>query len=948
MRNEGLRDTMGFAFRKSRLIKLILLLLVCVFVLNILPLGFDSVNADGGNQIVKVGYYYDSDYYYKDENGSYCGYDAEYFYEMSKYTDWQYQYVDFEGFEDAYVALENGEIDILPSLFYTEERAESLLLSDYDMGSIYVTIVVSPTASDIAYDDYELLEGKNVGILSGSLDGEKYREWADENGLDTNIVEMSSVEELLSALDSGKLDAVAISYLGSRSNYKIIKEFSPMNMYFGMPKDHTEMMEQLNNALERISIETPNFSNELYYKYYTANQQQTPVFTIEEQQYIDDSGAISVGVLQNYAPFSYMDDNGNLTGATIEYFERLSQISGLKFTFRGFEKQDEVISALQTGEIDIIGSVLYDSVYATNEGIILTNSYIDMTLTEITLKGTDQINTIAVPDFCLSMVNDYIVDDKLTIISSGTAVDCMTALRSGEVDAAIINTVSANYYMNNNRVGYYNLTTLNGLSYNLSAGISMSGNRTLLSVLNRCIRYSNSTTMNELIVKYSQVEASSLQATIDRIPTIWLLTIAGIMSLFVIVLILMLMNVSNRHREKEKLLAQEVAVAKRTEELDIAENATNERNQFFANISHDMRTPLNAVIGFAELAINEENEEKKDDYLSKIEASGKLLLDLINDTLTISKSRSEKFELHLEPVRLREVYDSVTTPIRDAASRKNIEFTSDCSNSLDRVIIADRINLEKVFLNLLTNAVKYTPEGGSIHLDMYNEPKDSDNPDSILVVSDSGIGISPEFLPHIYEPFKQEKQHGYETVGTGLGLTIVKQLIEKMGGSIDVKSEIGKGTTFTVRLHFAQAAESELPVKLNTECNNVTISHTRLLLCEDNPLNREIATTLLKNKGAIVDVAENGMIGVEKFSQSNENEYDCILMDVRMPVMDGLKATKTIRSLNRSDAKKVPIIAMTADVYSDDIKKCLEAGMNNHIAKPIDSEELYRKISEVI
>lgn len=179
------------------------------------------------------------------------------------------------------------------------------------------------------------------------------------------------------------------------------------------------------------------------------------------------------------------------------------------------------------------------------------------------------------------------------------------------------------------------------------------------------------------------------------------------------------------------------------------------------------------------------------------------MLDLINDTLTISKSRSEKFELHLEPVRVREVYDSVTTPIRDAASRKNIEFTSDCSNSLDRVIIADRINLEKVFLNLLTNAVKYTPEGGSIHLDMYNEPKNSDNPDSILVVSDSGIGISPEFLPHIYEPFKQEKQHGYETVGTGLGLTIVKQLIEKMGGSIDVKSEIGKGTTFTVRLHFA-------------------------------------------------------------------------------------------------------------------------------------------------
>lgn len=921
--------------------------LVSILLIALFPAVKASATANNG-QIVKIGYYYDSDYYYKDDHGNYCGYDVEYLYEISKYTNWQYQYVDFGSFEDAYSALENGEVDLLPSLFYTKDRANTLLLSSYDMGAVYITIIVPPTNDTIAYNDYSALEGKKVGILSDSFDGEKYREWAGEQGLNTKIVPMPSTEELLKALDDGSLDAVAISYLGSSSTYRIIKEFSPMKMYIGMPKDHTELMKQLNDALEEIAIETPDFAGNLYSKYYIANQQQAPIFTKKEQNYIAAGKVLSVAVLNNNAPFSYLEEGGTLTGATIDYFNRISQISGLSFSFKGYDTQDDVIAAVKTGKADIAGTMVYDAVEASTDQILLTNSYIGMALTQVTLRGTDHISTMAVPSYLVSTVKKSFADTDITMKTYNTAMECMQALKRGDVEGAVLNTYSANYYMNSGRTGSYNITALNGLSFRLAAGISSATDRTLLSILNRCIRYSNSTTMNELIIKYSQEGNSSLQATLNRIPVSWLFALAVIMCCFAVVSVISLVNVKRRQREKEALSAQEAAVVRRSMALTAAEKANAESNQFFSNISHDMRTPLNAVIGFAGLAEKEGEIEKKNEYLHKIEISGKLLLDLINDTLTISKSRNNNFELHPEPVRARELFEAIITPIKAAATKKDITFTVDYASVVDRVIMADRLNVEKIFLNLLSNAVKYTPEGGHVSLRMFNDPPTGDNPDSLLIVSDDGIGISPEFLPHIYEPFKQEQRHGYETAGTGLGLSIVKQLIDKMGGTIDVKSEVEKGTTFTVRLHFEEAKKAGNLIAEGEGRAQLNLQGRKVLLCEDNALNREIALALLQAKGMDVVCAENGQVGVSTFEESAKNEYDVVLMDVRMPVMDGIEATKAIRRLERPDAKTVPIIAMTADAFAEDVQRCLDAGMDGHMAKPIEPDNLYQTLQKAL
>jgi len=924
--------------------KVIAAFLIMILFIALFP-AVKASAAENHDQVVKIGYYFDSDYYYKDNNGNYCGYDVEYFYEISKYTNWQYQYIDFSSFEDAYAALQAGEIDLLPSLFYTEERANTLLLSSYDMGAVYVTIIVPPTNDTIAYNDCSALEGKRVGILSDSYDGEKFREWAGEQGLNTNIIPMPSTEDLLKALDDGSLDAVAISYLGSSSTYRIIKEFSPMKMYIGMPKDHTELMEQLNGALEEITIETPDFAGNLYSKYYIANQQQAPVFTKEEQSYIAASRELSVAVLNNAAPFSCLAGDGTLTGATIDYFNRISQISGLQFSFKGYDTQEGVIEAVKSGQADIAGAMVYDAVEASKDNILLTNSFIGMALTQVTLRGADYINTMAVPSYLLSTVGNSIAGTNVTVKTYNTTAECMQALKNGDAEGAVMNTYSANYYMNSGRTDSLNITVMNGLSYRLAAGLSSANDRTLLSILNRCIRYSNATTMNELIIKHSQESDSSLQATLNRIPVSWLFGFATIMCCFAIVLAILLVNLRHRQKEKERLSYQEAEVARRSMELNAEEIANKESNEFFSNISHDMRTPLNAVIGFAGLAERENSIEKKNEYLQKIEISGKLLLDLINDTLTISKTRSKNFELHLEPVRAREMFEAIITPVKAAAARKNITFTVDYANAADRVIMADCLNVEKILLNLLSNAVKFTPEGGHVSIRIYNEPPAGDDPDSLLIVSDDGIGISPDFLPHLFQPFKQELRHGYEAVGTGLGLSIVKQLIDKMGGTIDVKSEVGKGTTFTVRLHFEEAKNAGGLIAAEDEKAQINLHGKKVLLCEDNALNREIALALLKDKSVDVDCAENGRVGVSTFAESAKDEYDAVLMDIRMPVMDGVEASKAIRCLERPDAKTVPIIAMTADAFEDDIQKCMDAGMDGHLAKPIDPDSLYRTLT---
>ena len=385
------------------------------------------------------------------------------------------------------------------------------------------------------------------------------------------------------------------------------------------------------------------------------------------------------------------------------------------------------------------------------------------------------------------------------------------------------------------------------------------------------------------------------------------------------------------------------------------EATIREKDRFFSDISHDMRTPLNAILGFSVLAQQPKvTEETKDMYLKKIESSGKLLLDLVNDTLTISKVSSGKMTMTLVPmtIDIEIFFKPVFDAIRELADAKKIEFTVDSEDAFNRTVMVDELNLQKVLLNLLTNAVKYTPIGGHVHVRFWNEVAADGCIDSLLSVQDDGIGMSQEFQMKVFEPFSQENREGYEGLGTGLGLAIVKQLVVLMGGTISLHSVMDQGSTFIVRLHLPETiSDISQPVAVAADTDTIDfdkLSGRQILLCEDNQLNTEIACALLEEKGMIVTTAKNGKIGLELFVNHEPGTFAAILMDLRMPIMDGYESTRSIRSLNRPDARQIPIFAMTADAFSEDIQKCMDVGMDGHIAKPIDPAALYATLASCI
>ena len=378
--------------------------------------------------------------------------------------------------------------------------------------------------------------------------------------------------------------------------------------------------------------------------------------------------------------------------------------------------------------------------------------------------------------------------------------------------------------------------------------------------------------------------------------------------------------------------------------LSAARKANESKSDFIANVSHDMRTPLNAILGYDRLALESDSDEVRVDYLRKIGEAGNTLLTLINDTLDLQKIENGVTKLHLQPVNCQTITEGIMTAVQPMMDVKHIHFAFDNINSICTTIRADAVRVEEIFINLLSNAVKFTPANGEVLLLMECEKETKRELRLKLTVKDNGVGISPTFIPKIYEPFSQERTE--KTVGIGgfgLGLSIVKRLIDLMHGRIEVQSELGKGTIFTVYLSFNKVK------KRIAEAQTVSVDLTLLkgktvLLCEDNEMNREIATAILEQSGMIVIPAANGEEGVSRFIESGSGMISAVLMDIRMPVMDGYAASRAIRVSNHPEARTIPIIALSADAYTDDVKKAQACGMNRHLSKPIDRKLLLQTL----
>ena len=425
----------------------------------------------------------------------------------------------------------------------------------------------------------------------------------------------------------------------------------------------------------------------------------------------------------------------------------------------------------------------------------------------------------------------------------------------------------------------------------------------------------------------------------------WLLAIAASYIFSLLVATIYYQISGKKHREK-----QYAADLKKAAEL--AKSANEAKTRFLFNMSHDIRTPMNAIIGFSGLLEkNLQNEEKAKEYLGKICSSGNLLMTIINQILEIARIESGTIALQLKAEDINAVFHTVNTVFEEDIRKKNLQYSADL-DVYHTFIFCDRVKLQEIMLNIISNAIKYTSDGHAVHVKIYE--KDSENPRKarfIFTCEDTGIGMSEEYLPHIFEEFSREHTTTENKVaGTGLGLPIVKSMIELMGGSIQVESTQGVGTKFTVDISFDTASEADVYRNQISEQPDILekLEGKRILLAEDNDLNAEIAIELLAEQKIITDRAEDGAECLDKLEKADSGYYDMILMDIQMPVMDGYDAAARIRRMKDEKKASIPIIAMTANAFAEDRQKAISMGMNDHVAKPIDMNVLLPVIAKYI
>ena len=889
---------------------------------------------------VRAAYFYNGDFMHKTDDGAYQGYDIEYYYTVAGYAGWNIEFCEFNNLDDAIHALKDGKIDIMSGLSKTPERVSNFLCSYQKMCSSSIAIQTRANDNRFSATQIETMNDMTCGILKGSNVVALYTSWCKENGLTPHVVEFDTIKLRNEALDSGKIDSIAAG--STVPGAQRIAEFPTLDLYFMLNAKQTQRKAELDRAMRILLLENATYPNSLYEKYFSSSRNTLPSFSKAEESYIASHRTLSVAVLEDDPPFSQKMSDGSMKGILPEYYNHLSKITGIQFTCIPFATKERARDALMHNEVALISKYHNDVYDAQANNIILTVPFIRMNMILITRAGTNSVITSGTPVCYEQEVRSFYESYNAPVKVTGykSCKRCFEALKSKEIDGIVCSQPAATWLLNRNRTSDYVASSFGDTTWDISCALveNTDGNM-LRTILNKTIA-ADGTYINQLVTNDTLQDSADITAYLDRLPLSFLTIFTIIILILLTVSIAALVVIINRRAREKKITT-------RQSELAVAVKANEARNSFFGAISHDMRTPLNAIIGFTILAQKENNPQATKDYLTKIESSGNLLNSLLDDTLTLSKANSGKLELHLEPINSEELRDSIVIPISEAAEKKHITFIVNHEMAPFRTILVDKLSIQKILLNLLTNAIKYTRENGVVVFTVIHEPANSPSPDTVFTITDNGIGISESFLPHIFEPFSQEKRHGYDSNGTGLGLSIVKQLVDKMNGTIEVQSKVDKGTTFTVRLHF-ERAQTEVPPTKRTIMLEDDFKGKKILLCEDNMMNSEIACALLQKKGFVVTTADNGELGLRLFSASGINQFAAILMDVRMPVMDGYEATRQIRALNRPDAATVPIIAMTADAFTDDIQKCIAAGMNGHVAKPIDPQKLFEEIERYI
>ena len=875
--------------RKSVCAMLSLLLLLSA----VLPVKTAAETAPA--KIVRVGSFEDT-FNYVNERGARKGYGYELLETLSGYTGWQFEYVTCD-WSDCFEKLKNGEIDIMGDISYTEDRAEEMLFSDEPMGEEKYYLYADFSRTDISASNFKTLNGKKIGVLMGTEPEEMLTEWEEKHGIKTEHVNISDNEDVKQKLANHEIDCFVSleEAFWAELGISTMTRVGESSIYYAINKDRPDLKEELDYAMSVLDEADPFYTADLYKRYFSLDY--TPILTGEEKAWLRKHGAIRMGFLTSDGGVSTYDPaTGELTGAITDYIQFATGCLGnqeLEFQIVGYDSIEAELDALKSGEIDMIFHFDQNPNLAEEYRVACTSTTWITNLMAVTNKehfNESKANRIAVPQNKLSL-KKYLA----FYYPQWEIVDCDTQEDAAKPINLLAGSI-AMYQSSARKVTLSEFIKDNFFMVLLIGSIAVAV--VLLTIL-------------KLLQKARKAEAAAKKAANDT---------------------------------QELNAKLQVAVEK-------AESANRAKSTFLFNMSHDIRTPMNAIIGYADLASRHlDDPEKLEKYMENIQVCGQNLLMLLNNVLDLARIENDKTEIEYSVSDVEKDFRNCIAMFQNQADSKGQTLTV-TAQLQHPYVYADIPHLTEVCTNLVSNAVKYTGACGTIHCDVTQKPGKKEGwCDTVITVADNGIGMSQEFQKHIFEPFERERTSTVSKVeGSGIGMGIVKKLVGLMGGTVEVESKIGVGSTFTVTIPCRIASQEETQAKRDTTSSDKkSLSGTKILLAEDNDLNAEIAVELLQEEGCTVDRAKDGVECVDLLEKAANGTYRLILMDIQMPVMNGYDAAKKIRRMDDPQKAGIPIIAMTANAFSEDRQTALDAGMNDHIAKPINMNVLVPTIRKYL
>ena len=908
-------------------------------------------------RIIRVGSFEDT-FNYVDKNGVRRGFGYELMQALAGYAGWKFEYVKCD-WSNCFDKLENGEIDVMGDISYTDERAQKMLFSEEPMSEENYVLYADLSHTDIVTTDFKSLDGKRVGVLMGTEPEIMLTEWENKNGIHTEHVNVSNNDDVEKKLANHDIDCFVSleESIWSEQGISSVTNVGKSGIYFAINKERSDIKTELDCAMRQLDQDSPFFKADLYKKYFTLNSIQ--ILTGEEKSWLEEHGPIKIGFLNNdTAVFSMDEETGKLTGTLTEYISYAKDCLGnqtLEFNIQAYGDYDEMLQALQEHEIDMICYASRNPDLAEEKGYALTNTawtYSLMAVTDEKYFNENEVYTVAVPKEKEALKQHIVFNyPQWKLVDCDSLADAADMVMNEKADCFLMGTSQALKYDNNRDFKSVPLTKTMEACFAVRGGEGH-----LLSILNKTLKAMPSDMLTSALAIYDSTadKVTFLDFVKDNMLAFFVAT--GFFALSIIGIILVLLKKARKAESVAKLAANDTQ--KLNDKLEIAlkkaEDASLAKTRFLNNMSHDIRTPMNAILGYAQLMEDELKEKElpeTSEHLEKLQQSGNLLLSIINNVLDMARIESGRMEIDKNYIQVEDIWKDLFEVFDDEAKKKNIAFH--CKMNVEHEhVLTDITKVKEIFVNILSNAMKYTPSGGSVMVDVDELP--CDEPGCMIVrtrVSDTGIGMSQDYLPKIFEAFTREQNTTMRKIaGTGLGMSIVKKYVELLGGTINVESEPGKGSIFTVTLKHRIADESYYVKKYveEVETGREVLEGRNILLAEDNDLNAEIAEAILERAGLKIERVENGIQCVNRIEKMPAGTYDMILMDIQMPNMDGYKAAQVIRHLPDKDKASIPVIAMTANAFEEDKRDAIAAGMDGHIAKPIQVDKLLSMLAGII